>query len=528
MFNIDTANASDEGKFIAGTASSNPTFLSADWLNAVQEEMTGFIKSQGITLNKLDNSQLAQAISKSINQVVQNSSPIVLAEFFGSLSTDAETTTQTLQNAINAIVSNGGTLILPKGLLEHTGLIIPAGHGWTISGQGKGITNLQCVVDNVPAISFGTAHEQLIHSCELSNLSISYKNPQTDQANAHNLSFTGQVFHLTMTRVLFSSGYTGIRVNPGTNAPWGCRWDDLDWGRDMQGCAMDWSGSASATPNNVWGRFGIDVQNMKAGVVFRDIKGYNWSWQCLELFGTNHNQCIMALQAGSKLNLISVKQEEMLLDGNVEYGSLFAFTARCHANIGSVTLSGESCIFNPTNQMYIFRAGIGGKEMKVKIGHVDITPSEPVANTYLAGCAKSLEIDHLYLENTNKIPFTNLGGDVAAENLDIRNVSNNRMGGNKGDADYVVELGDPTTIMYETSLTADRKVTLPGANGELFNGMKYKIVALGKGTSHAITVDSEGLRATIPASADNYFVELMYRRHGNGGAGWKVIGSGAI
>ena len=527
MQRIDSQNAGPNNEWVAGDPSSNtlPTSGTAAWFNGIQEELANYIESQGIALEKADNSQLSQAITK---HVKGTAGPALLAENFGSLTADAETTTQTLQDAIDYITSNGGTLILPRGRLEHTGLLIPEGSGWTISGQGKGITNLQCVTDNVPAISFGTAHEQLIHSCELSNLSISYKNPQTDQINAHNLSFTGQVFHLKLNRVLFSSGYTGIRVNPGTNAPWGCAWGELDWGRDMQGCAMDWSGSTSATPNNVWGRFGIDVQNMKAGVVFRDIKGYNWSWQCLELFGTNHNQCIMALQAGSKLNLISVKQEEMLLDGNIEYGALFAFTARCYANIGSVTLSGESCIFNSTNQLYVFRAGIGGKEMKVKIGHVDITPTEPVVNAYLAGCAKSLEIDHLYLENSNKIPFTNLGGDVAAENLDIRNISNNRMGGNKGDADYVVALGDPTTIMYESALTAARKVTLPGANGELFNGMKYKIVALGKGTSHAITVDSEGLRATIPASADNYFVELMYRRHGNGGAGWKVVASGTL
>jgi hypothetical protein len=56
--------AGSPGYFKEGSpaAGDPPTEVSADWLNAVQEEVVGAILSAGLALSKLDNDQLAAAI----------------------------------------------------------------------------------------------------------------------------------------------------------------------------------------------------------------------------------------------------------------------------------------------------------------------------------------------------------------------------------------------------------------------------------------------------------------------------------
>ena len=65
MKRIDTNNAVD-GKFVAGDAERNPTFLSASWLNSLQEEVAGYIESQGLTLDPDDEGQLRKAIENHV------------------------------------------------------------------------------------------------------------------------------------------------------------------------------------------------------------------------------------------------------------------------------------------------------------------------------------------------------------------------------------------------------------------------------------------------------------------------------
>ena len=65
MHRIDTSTATSDGLFTEGDplAPTPATVVSADWLNAVQEEIVSTLSAAGIVPDKSDNTQLAAAIS---------------------------------------------------------------------------------------------------------------------------------------------------------------------------------------------------------------------------------------------------------------------------------------------------------------------------------------------------------------------------------------------------------------------------------------------------------------------------------
>lgn len=64
MFRIDSEGATLDNKYTEGDPSLGvpATVVSADWLNSVQEELSGFIEFNGIALNKASTSQLQAAL----------------------------------------------------------------------------------------------------------------------------------------------------------------------------------------------------------------------------------------------------------------------------------------------------------------------------------------------------------------------------------------------------------------------------------------------------------------------------------
>lgn len=64
MFRIDSEGATLDNKFTEGDPQLGvpATVVSADWLNAVQEELAGFVEYNGLVLSKLDSTQLKNAM----------------------------------------------------------------------------------------------------------------------------------------------------------------------------------------------------------------------------------------------------------------------------------------------------------------------------------------------------------------------------------------------------------------------------------------------------------------------------------
>ena len=93
MFRIDSEGATLDNKFTEGDPSLGvpATVVSADWLNAVQEELSGFIEYNGLTLNKANSGQLQAALlefflrggrAAPINQAIANTQ-VVEADVVG-------------------------------------------------------------------------------------------------------------------------------------------------------------------------------------------------------------------------------------------------------------------------------------------------------------------------------------------------------------------------------------------------------------------------------------------------------------
>lgn len=121
MHRIDTATATPDHKFTEGDPAVPvaATTVSAEWLNAVQEELVAVITGAGLELKKSDNSQLWQAIS----QLITNAKPGLatkakpgLVQVGGGLNI----TPEGLLSVLAASVTQAGIVQLASGLSEST------------------------------------------------------------------------------------------------------------------------------------------------------------------------------------------------------------------------------------------------------------------------------------------------------------------------------------------------------------------------------------------------------------------------
>ena len=121
MHRIDTATATPDHKFTEGdpTIPVAATTVSAEWLNAVQEELVAVITGAGLELKKSDNGQLWQAIS----QLITNAKPGLatkakpgLVQVGGGLNI----TPEGLLSVLAASVTQAGIVQLASGLSDST------------------------------------------------------------------------------------------------------------------------------------------------------------------------------------------------------------------------------------------------------------------------------------------------------------------------------------------------------------------------------------------------------------------------
>lgn len=121
MHRIDTSTATPDHKFTEGdpTIPVAATTVSAEWLNAVQEELVAVITGAGLELKKSDNGQLWQAIS----QLITNAKPGLatkakpgLVQVGGGLNI----TPEGLLSVLAASVTQAGIVQLASGLSNST------------------------------------------------------------------------------------------------------------------------------------------------------------------------------------------------------------------------------------------------------------------------------------------------------------------------------------------------------------------------------------------------------------------------
>ena len=121
MHRIDTSTATPDHKFTEGdpTIPVAATTVSAEWLNAVQEELVAVITGAGLELQKSDNGQLWQAIS----QLITNAKPGLATKAKPGLvqvGDGLNITPEGLLSVLAASVTQAGIVQLASGLSDST------------------------------------------------------------------------------------------------------------------------------------------------------------------------------------------------------------------------------------------------------------------------------------------------------------------------------------------------------------------------------------------------------------------------
>jgi hypothetical protein len=111
MHRIDSAGAID-GRFVPGNPETNtpPTYYTAQWSNAVQEEIANVIEGAGVSLSKSSNTQLRESINKFITLALQNAGA---GSTTGATLTMDEVNTAIQAALENISISSSGEAIIP-------------------------------------------------------------------------------------------------------------------------------------------------------------------------------------------------------------------------------------------------------------------------------------------------------------------------------------------------------------------------------------------------------------------------------
>jgi hypothetical protein len=432
--------------------------------------------------------------------------------------------TVALQTFINYLVANRRTGLIPGGIYYISGSLgFPNSQNWGVLGESYGCSQLIQATDNTPILVFGSSGTQAAFDVRVHDLQFGYAGVQSiTNTMANPIYFQTGWFHVSFQRLVFNGGYYGILLQSNTACPWGCNWDDLQFGGNISGGAINWAGGLNAVPNNVWGRMVVSAQTM-AGPLFNNIKGYNFTIQAIEMLATNLGAQLMSLAPGSIVKIGSMKLE------NGTYNAaqtLFNFTTGCQVSLGSFTLgnSGAMYMTPASGSVVVFGLGSGGGGGSLDIDYLALNATTLSGSVYAfssGGNASNasqvnwgqgmIRVKHITFD-LNAWVLSNFGGSASADFFEIDDWKNDKLGANTGDASYTATLGDPNITCFETAFTAPRTYALDSNNNQLFNGMYREIRCMGAiNGANNLTITCAGV-TLLTLNTDGVIVRFTFGR----------------
>jgi hypothetical protein len=366
-----------------------------------------------------------------------------------------------------------------------------------------------------------------MHTWGIDGVYLTYTNiqPPTNTA-ATPILFSGEGNQGYLRNVTFVRGYYGIKVASGIGCPWGCDWNDLSFGGELSGGAIDFSAGINGVPNNTWGRMFVTATAMTNTIFL--VRGYNMTVGSIEIISNVNGRQLWQQNAGGKVEIGAIKCEVATFTGTGV--RLIEALNAAYISIGHFTLGGTTFAITAGSTYALFAA----VSSKIECGCIDTTVTNLTGGSFFVADASGtptgiVEIGKRITSGTAPTGLTNIGGATGANGTLVRDYANQRLSDNKGDADTTVALGDPTTIAYSTALTAQRAVNLPSVNGELFNGLRYRVLTNGavNGANTLLVKCSTTTLATL--AVDKKWVEFTYRRNpANAAGGWVCTGYGDL
>jgi hypothetical protein len=433
--------------------------------------------------------------------------------------------TARIQAWVTHITTNHLPGVMPAGTYRITSRIeFPRTYGWSIRGAGPQQTIIRQDTDNAAVLWMGSDTASTGHSWSIANLQLTYNATQsTANTSAICLAFNQEFWGGRIDNVWFQRGWYGIALAQSIPAPWGCIWDNLTFGTELSGGAIDNNtNNAASTPNNHWGKFYVRGDAM-AGPVFL-VRGYNWTWDSVEFN-------VMAL--GPKLIFLAGGQPEVRIGAVKLEGATYASGTTNYLievgtggslNLDQLTVSGTPLTIGAGVVVYAVQAGTGGGQGNVRVGMVRLGGSAITGTIYAFGGAVSggIVLGDFVSQHANA-KLVNNGSTVTANNLVVDSYTNHRMSDDKGDANYTVALKDPNIIQLETAFTAQRTVSLPSDGNFLHNGQYYETVVNTGVVNGANTLLIKcGATTLHTETTDKKVIRFTWRRNVTVANGWKM------
>jgi hypothetical protein len=433
--------------------------------------------------------------------------------------------TAAFQAFVNDVATNGLRGSLPAGTINiNAAITVPARPGWELTGAGRLVTVIKQWTDNVPILNVGPGAGTM-HGYKLGSFNLAYANNQpVTNAAATPILLSTMAFNGRWENINFANGFYAVKVATGVGCPWGTSFDDLMFGGQLTGGAMDWSQGVNGVPNNHWGRFTVDCTNA-AGPVFAGIRGYNFRIDTIEFLAANQGPTLLQFAAGASVSIGTLKIEVSTWAAG---RSVFEFQQNNFASIDEIYFAGSNPTVNALpagqNLTLVSTSSSTGNAGLVKIGRIHADNFSSVTGSgsaYLvkAGSGAPVVVDKVDYDTNWSL--TNVGSDASAEYVTVRNYLNGRLSQDRGDADYTVALGDPNISTFATPFTSPRTITLPSANADLHNGLYYEMTFNGAINGANTAVIKCGATTLRTQTTDGVTLRWTYRRHPSSAAsGW--------
>lgn len=416
---------------------------------------------------------------------------------------------------------SAGFIKMPRGdIYIDQAIPLALSAAWLMQGESRLGTKLIQVTDNTPHFTFPVEN---IHSWTMERFSFSWKNQQTiSHTSSHALSFTAPstgagCYLFKIDDVFIEKGYSLITTSGGALV-WGYNLGRVSFGGTMVGQVLNASSGVSGQPSAEIDYLYVDAANMTQPILQGNAaNGFNI--RTLEIVGGGKAPALRF--TSSLLNIRTLKCEAWTIDASAMIGRGIVEHQNSAIDIENVQCDLRGTDIGAGNDLFFFKNIGGTPNGNITVRTMNIDPAVPLVSGDMILTNNQGKGGQLHIKSIQKktdFLLSDTAASDAASWSQIDEYLNNFQSADNGDADVVLDFGDPNIQQFNTTLTAGRTMTLPGPRSGLtdcFNGLTYRIVRNAT-TPGAFTLsvlqDGGGTLIVIPTNT-NMIVEYTFRRN---------------
>lgn len=444
---------------------------------------------------------------------------IVSAKDYGAVGDGTTDDTAALQTFITYLTTNGARGFIPKGTYKITAALnFSLRPGWELQGAGKLATIIRQATDNLPIFKLGSDTFSTMANWGIDGIAFDYTNTQpVTNTSANCIQFAEEVNNGYLTNLAFLKGRYAFAVTTGKGCPWGCTWDNLNFGSALTGGAIDFWTGVNGVPNNSFRRMFVTATNM-VGPVFA-LRGYNTTIDTIEIIAANQGPVLLRVNSGGEFTIGAIKVE------NGTYAAaqtLLDFQGSSKVKLGQFSLGGSTMAISGAIKVTAMASGGGLAGGVLLVDSISLDPDlTGGAQLFAVQAANSAHIMVGGYKFLAGAVLVDQGSTTAGETTTVTSQVTGRLSANLGDANYTATLGGPNKLQFATAFTAQRFIDLPLDNNNLFNGLYYECIFNGaiNGANTAVVRCNGTVLHT--QAMDKVNVGFTYRRNAaNPQGGW--------